>query len=801
MRKVLSFVLVLSLVLGSFGMAFAAPLSDVAGEKCEDAVNVLTNLGVVSGYPNGKYKPDQVVTRAEMAVIIVRALGLADYATGTSSFSDMAGHWSNPYVAYATSLGIIDGYPDGTFRPDNTVSYDEAAKMLVAALGYTPESLTGTWPANYVVKARSLGILDGIKAGPAGANRGDIAIMAFQTLGAKIGSTDKDGKWTANEPDDTMLERLGAKVYVSDEDKEANKKETAFVLDEEWVDDALINIRHLLGAYVTAYVNDEDDIIAIKEVKSTFLIGTFEDSFDGDFETDDKDYEIRNVTSESAILYLYNGEVDEDDAVDVSSDPKATFKIAAKVSGNKIDEIYSVSLWKVNEAGLFEEDDLDDESLLGEEFKLDDNDEIDLNSFELVGVDSLDDIDEDNVVYVYVGPNSDKITRVAVGTEVVEGKVTKANSVTDPTTVTIAGKSYDVAKDSDTSISVGDTGTAYLDFEGKIFAWEQHEDRSAGNYALVIARAKGNDLDNDRVRLLLADGTKKTFEVGSKAYAASTTIAAFGKGDLVTYSVDKDGNIDRIIKVEDKDIDTAKKPLSKSGAILDGKQVASNVVVFEVEVDKEDNSTIPVGVVDLDDLDRDHTGYKYYIPSDKSKIEVIIADSDNVDSAKDTVFAVINKVEFAVDDDDDDVYYVTGFANGKAFNAYTDSRDDFDEYDAHASGAGIWEIELDDDGVIVEANFHDLNDIVATSGGIKDALYKEGMAVTARDGNLVEIDEEDWYAIDSSAFFYAFDSKKTNPYSLKKLSDVKGKKVVLVQVDDESEYYDLVLILLNVGGE
>jgi len=801
MRKVLSFVLVLSLVLGSFGMAFAAPLSDVAGEKCEDAVNVLTNLGVVSGYPDGEYKPDNIVTRAEMAVIVVRALGLADYATGTSSFSDMGGHWSNPYVAYATSLGIIDGYPDGTFRPDNPVSYDEAAKMLVAALGYTPDSLQGTWPANYVVKARSLGILDGIKAGPAGANRGDIAIMAFQTLGAKIGSTDKDGKWTANEPDDTMLERLGAKVYVSDEDKEANKKETAFVLDEEWVDDALINIRHLLGAYVTAYVNDEDDIIAIKEVKSTFLIGTFEDSFDGDFETDDKDYEIRNVTSESAILYLYNGEVDEDDAVDVSSDPKATFKIAAKVSGNKIDEIYSVSLWKVNEAGLFEEDDLDDESLLGEEFKLDDNDEIDLNSFELVGVDSLDDIDEDNVVYVYVGPNSDKITRVAVGTEVVEGKVTKANSVTDPTTVTIAGKSYDVAKDSDTSISVGDTGTAYLDFEGKIFAWEQHEDRSAGNYALVIARAKGNDLDNDRVRLLLADGTKKTFEVGSKAYAASTTIAAFGKGDLVTYSVDKDGNIDRIIKVEDKDIDTAKKPLSKSGAILDGKQVASNVVVFEVEVDKEDNSTIPVGVVDLDDLDRDHTGYKYYIPSDKSKIEVIIADSDNVDSAKDTVFAVINKVEFAVDDDDDDVYYVTGFANGKAFNAYTDSRDDFDEYDAHASGAGIWEIELDDDGVIVEANFHDLNDIVATSGGIKDALYKEGMAVTARDGNLVEIDEEDWYAIDSSAFFYAFDSKKTNPYSLKKLSDVKGKKVVLVQVDDESEYYDLVLILLNVGGE
>jgi hypothetical protein len=55
MRKVLSFVLVLSLVLGSFGMAFAATpaLSDVAGQDCEDAVNVLTELGVVQGYPDG----------------------------------------------------------------------------------------------------------------------------------------------------------------------------------------------------------------------------------------------------------------------------------------------------------------------------------------------------------------------------------------------------------------------------------------------------------------------------------------------------------------------------------------------------------------------------------------------------------------------------------------------------------------------------------------------------------------------------------------------------------------------------
>ena len=57
MKKVLSFVLVLSMILGSFGMAFAAAPSDVVGKDYEDAVNVLVELGVVAGYKDGSFKP------------------------------------------------------------------------------------------------------------------------------------------------------------------------------------------------------------------------------------------------------------------------------------------------------------------------------------------------------------------------------------------------------------------------------------------------------------------------------------------------------------------------------------------------------------------------------------------------------------------------------------------------------------------------------------------------------------------------------------------------------------------------
>ena len=106
MKKVLSFVLVLSMILGSFGMAFAAP-ADVVGKDYEDAVNVLVELGVVAGYEDGSYRPENVVTRAEMATFIVKAMGLADYAVGKSAFTDMAGHWADPYVAYAADLGFV----------------------------------------------------------------------------------------------------------------------------------------------------------------------------------------------------------------------------------------------------------------------------------------------------------------------------------------------------------------------------------------------------------------------------------------------------------------------------------------------------------------------------------------------------------------------------------------------------------------------------------------------------------------------------------------------------------------------
>ena len=200
MKKVLSIVLSLAMVVCMMPLtAFAASTnnnaeySDIVGEKCEGAVNVLSALGVVNGYEDGTYKPANIVTRAEMAKLIITALGMDSYATATtSSYTDMTNaKWAVPVVEYATNLGIINGYGNGKFGPNDTVTYEQAATMIVRALGYTTDcnEMNGTYPAIYIQKATALGLFKDVAGNQygTGANRGDIAIMLYNEIAKKFG--------------------------------------------------------------------------------------------------------------------------------------------------------------------------------------------------------------------------------------------------------------------------------------------------------------------------------------------------------------------------------------------------------------------------------------------------------------------------------------------------------------------------------------------------------------------------------------------------------------------------------------
>ncbi len=128
------------------------PYSDVSEDDWyNNAVSTLTNAGIIDGYEDGTFKPNGNITRAEFATIAVRFFE-ATYE-GENLFPDIDGHWAQDYINEAANAGIVDGYPDGTFGPQKLITRAEAMTMVNRTIDRHPDAdhlLDDmiTWPDN-----------------------------------------------------------------------------------------------------------------------------------------------------------------------------------------------------------------------------------------------------------------------------------------------------------------------------------------------------------------------------------------------------------------------------------------------------------------------------------------------------------------------------------------------------------------------------------------------------------------------------------------------------------------------------
>lgn len=106
-----------------------------AGDWFNNAISTRSNAGIVTGYNDGTFRPNQPITRGEMAKIIAN---FANLNKGTKSFTDLSGHWSKSYVELAAGNGWIAGYPDGSFRPDQKITRAETVTMINRVLERVP---------------------------------------------------------------------------------------------------------------------------------------------------------------------------------------------------------------------------------------------------------------------------------------------------------------------------------------------------------------------------------------------------------------------------------------------------------------------------------------------------------------------------------------------------------------------------------------------------------------------------------------------------------------------------------------
>ena len=149
-------------------LSLAVPALGAQAAVSEDeAAQAVTTLGIMAGDASGDLDLSGQVTRAEFVTMAVKASpsGGQIGQAATSPYPDVPrDHWASGYVEAAVSLGLVSGYSDGTFRPDQPMGWAEGVSLVLALLGYGPEDFSGAYPTGQLTLAHSLGLDQGVSA-------------------------------------------------------------------------------------------------------------------------------------------------------------------------------------------------------------------------------------------------------------------------------------------------------------------------------------------------------------------------------------------------------------------------------------------------------------------------------------------------------------------------------------------------------------------------------------------------------------------------------------------------------------
>ncbi len=266
-------------------------------DKFANAVTVLNKLSIINGYEeaNGTFtfKPYNNVTRAEFAALLLRMLGMDQTAAPlVAPFPDVpTSLWAAGTIEAAKNLKIITGYEDGTFGPNNNVSYEEALTMIVRAIGYENYSAPGTeWYSRYVNSAQRLGITkNAVGAVGTPATRSCIAQFIYDTLEVQSRENDEIKEETVMEVY-LGLERaegiIASNGVTSLDSPDVNLRENEIIIADRKTGDTetfrvadVSEYSSMLGATVTYYYKEDKasgykDVVmfTVKDITSSITI-------------------------------------------------------------------------------------------------------------------------------------------------------------------------------------------------------------------------------------------------------------------------------------------------------------------------------------------------------------------------------------------------------------------------------------------------------------------------------------------------------------------------------------------------
>ena len=678
MKKIIGLLLCVCMVFGMNTGVMA--YSDVEEGTCvSEAVSVLSDLSVFNGFEDGSFQPEATVTRAQMAKVICEILGYSKVASTTTNFTDVpAEHWASGYINTINGLGIINGYGNGMYGPEDTVSYEQAVKMVVCALGYEPMAISkGGWSAGYISVASSIKLTEGVY----GSTRGDIAVLVYNAINTPVmeqtaygseikyeilnGTSGREYKTLLNKNDIYKViglvgEASATEITLTVSENDSNIKLPATIKVGS------SNVKDYTYQEVELYVAKDGKNFTVVAVKPAETVEKFLLVSDDivDITTGDK-YDIVEyyVGTKTKKIYVnkdatieYNKNIV--DELEIKDDIELVF--VDNDSDNRYDVIIATEYTSaiVDNVDIYREKmSIDGKTI---EFDFDNEDKtyifVDVNGKEL----SLSDFEEEDVI-AYIAntkiQDADYIKIVKLNNAAVEGVVESVND--KEKTVIINDKEYKVTDNVWSDIAdPGVEGMFYVGMTGKIFKFDGTIVNAKYGYILAAGVSTDTFDKTTQIKLLTVNGVKVYDLTEKVANDFAYNNVAWNEGAevedyrFVEYSINSKGQISKIksINTTSEFINTEYKGKTE---ILNGKFIDENTLVFVLNEEKAEDTY----VTDINYfVDEATYSGAMYVKNGDTKI-VFVTDTDAVYNSE-MGFAIVTGKGRTVNAEGNKVFYV-----------------------------------------------------------------------------------------------------------------------------------------------
>lgn len=531
----------------------------------EDVITV-KNLGIMIGYEDGSFRENNEVTRMEFVAVITKILGCDDLASAYEDckfFDVPQDSWGRGYIGFAYNMGLIEGYSDDEFGPEDSVTGNQAVKIILNAMGYKEISqMKGGYPNGYIAQAVRLGILDNVRTGERAMTRGEVASLVANCLDvnfAEVQSVNSKGEVTLENNGDTILKRMSYKKgegiitnaygFIS-ETKKGALKNNELIINDEIYQTTLEDISGFILKRVEYYYKESEsgkNVISYIKLKKN-------NGEDLVVESDD----ILSDTTLSEFIYLSNGKKRTIDlpgsiAIIYNGKPASTAEISAKLlvpeEGNVTfidtdrDGRYDYAVVNEYENHVVEITDLPYiYDKYGKSLKLDEDDDVAYCVYFNNKRCSEREIKKGDVLSVKKSFDA-KNMRVDICRSVITGFIDEIESEGGRIlSYTINGDEYKLAHNySDAylnsnpklkKLGLNDSAEFYLDIFGKIASSNPVELKSDGEYGYFIEAGAKNSLSPTfELKIMTVENKFETFKCAKKI--------TFGRMQGGAYKIDR----------------------------------------------------------------------------------------------------------------------------------------------------------------------------------------------------------------------------------------------------------------------